>query len=136
MFSLKKMLTKILTGLYEVGRVRTVHSNTETLYSETIKYNDGRLVTNMRVTLTAECDTAYAGAYRNNSVIAMPNYPIAYVSAPCVTAATKHISGQSIYTLLAQNNGTSANPGGVYLLCNSTTSGTLDMIIHAEGMWK
>lgn len=136
MFSLKKMLTKILTGLYEVGRVRTVHSNTETLYSETIKYNDGRLVTNMRVTLTAECDTAYAGAYRNNSVIAMPNYPVTYVSTPCVAATTKHISEQPIYTLLAQNSGTSNNPGGVYLLCNSTTPGTLDMIIHAEGMWK
>lgn len=136
MISMKKILTKILSAVYEVKGVRTVHSNTSTLFSETIKYGDGRLVTNMRVTLTAECTAAYAGAYRNNSVIAMPNYPIAYVSTPCVTATAKHISGQSIYTLLAQNSGTAANPGGIYLLCNSTTSGTLDMIIHAEGMWK
>lgn len=115
---------------------RTVHSNTDTLYSETIKYSDGRLITNMRVTITANCTSSGFGGYYNSSAITIPNYPIAYTSAPCVTAVVKHVNGQSIYALLSQNNGSLTNAGGVYFLRNSSGSGTVDLVIHAEGVWK
>jgi hypothetical protein len=138
MFSLKKMLTKILTGLYEVGRVRTVHSNTETFYSETVKYNDGRLVTNMRVTVSAECTASGFGGYYNSTAILLPNYPVAYASGtiPTVVATAKHPNGQSICALLAQNASGRTNPGGIYVLRDLSGTGDVEIDVHAEGVWK
>ena len=138
MLSLKKMLTKILTGLYEVGRVRTVHSNTETLYSETVKYNDGRLVTNMRIIISVECTSAGFGGYYNADSVTLTNYPVAYATGtiPTVTTTVRHINGQSIYTLLAQNTSSRTNPGGIYVMRNTSGTGTIEVDIHAEGVWK
>jgi hypothetical protein len=138
MFSLKKMLTKILTGLYEVGRVRTVHSNTETLYSETVKYNDGRLVTNMRIIVSVECTSTGFGGYYNANSVVLTDYPVAYAvgTIPTVMTTVRHVSGQSICTLLAQNTSSRTNPGGIYVMRNTSGSGTIEVDIHAEGVWK
>jgi hypothetical protein len=138
MFSLKKMLTKILTGLYEVGRVRTVHSNTETLYSETVKYNDGRLVTNMRILVSVECTSTGFGGYYNADSVTLTAYPVAYAvgTIPTVMTTVRHVNGQSIYTLIAQNVSSRTNPGGIYVMRNTSGSGTIEVDIHAEGVWK
>ena len=138
MFSLKKMLTKILTELYEVGRVRTVHSNTETLYSETIKYNDGRLVTNMRIIVSVECTSSGFGGYYNADSVALTGYPVAYAAGtiPTVMTTVRHVNGQSICTLLAQNTSSRTNPGGIYVMRNTSGSGTIEVDIRAEGVWK
>ena len=138
MFSLKKLLTKILTGLHEVGRVRTVHSNTETLYSETIKYNDGRLVTNMRIFVDVECTSSGFGGYYNANSVTLTDYPVAHAEGtiPTVVTTVRHVNGQSIYTLLAQNVSGRRNPGGIYVMRNSSGTGTIEVDIHAEGVWK
>lgn len=138
MFSLKKMLTKILTGLYEVGRVRTVHSNTETFYSETVKYNDGRLVTNMRILVSVECTSAGFGGYYNSDSVTLTGYPVAYAvgTIPTVMTTIRHVNGQSIYTLLAQNVSSRTNPGGIYVMRSTSGSGDVEIDIHAEGVWK
>jgi hypothetical protein len=138
MFSLKKMLTKILTGLHEVGRVRTVHSNTETFYSETVKYNDGRLVTNMRIIISVECTSSGFGGYYNANSVTLTGYPVAYAEGtiPTVMTTVRHINGQSIYTLLAQNASSRTNPGGIYVMRSTSGSGDIEVDIHAEGVWK
>ena len=138
MLSLKKMLTKILTGLYEVGRVRTVHSNTETFYSETVKYNDGRLVTNMRIILSVECTSSGFGGYYNADSAALTDYPVAYAvgTIPTVMTTARHVGGQSVCTLLAQNTSSRTNPGGIYVMRNTSGTGTIEVDIHAEGVWK
>ena len=138
MISMKKILTKMLEEISGAKAVRTIHSNTSTLYSETIKYGDGRLITNMRVTLTAECTSAGFGGYYNSSSISIPSYPIAYASGtiPTVTTTVRHINSQGIYALLAQNVTSRTNPGGIYVLRNSSGTGNLEVDIHAEGMWK
>ncbi len=117
---------------------RTVHSNTDSLYSETIKYSDGRLITNMRATLTANCTSAGFGGYYNSSSIGISSFPIAYATGtiPTVITTVRHVNGQSIYTLLAQNVSSRTNPGGIYVMRNSSGSGTIEVDIHAEGVWK
>lgn len=117
---------------------RTVHSNTDTLYSETIKYSDGRLITNMRVTITASFTSAGYGGYYNSSVIAVPNFPVAYATEtlPTVVTTVRHISGQNICTLLTQNMGSRTNPGGIYVMRNSSGTSDILVAIHAEGVWK
>jgi hypothetical protein len=138
MLSLKKILTKMLTGLYEVGRVRTVHSNTETFYSETVKYNDGRLVTNMRIILSVECTSSGFGGYYNADSVTLTGYPVAYAEGtiPTVMTTVRHVNGQSIYTLIAQNVSSRTNPGGIYVMRNTSGTGTIEVDIHAEGVWK
>ena len=138
MISIKKILTKILVEINEAKAVRTIHSDTSTLHSETIKYGDGRLITNMRVTLSASCTSAGFGGYYNSSSITVPSFPIAYASGtvPTVVTTVRHINGQSIYTLLAQNVSSRTNPGGIYVMRNSSGSGDVEVDIHAEGMWK
>lgn len=138
MISIKKILTKMLVEINEAKAVRTIHSDTSTLHSETIKYGDGRLVTNMRVTITANCTSAGFGGYYNSSSIAIPSFPIAYASGtvPTIVTTVRHINGQSIYTLLAQNVSSRTNPGGIYVMRNSSGSGDVEVDIHAEGMWK
>lgn len=117
---------------------RTVHSNTDTLYSETIKYSDGRLITNMRATVTANCTSAGFGGYYNSSYIGISNFPIAYATdtIPTIITTIKHVNGQSIYTLLSQNTASRKNPGGIYVMRNTSGSGTIEVDIHAEGVWK
>lgn len=117
---------------------KTIHSNTETLYSETIKYSDGRLITNMRATITANCTSSGFGGYYNSSAITLSSFPVAYASntIPTVTTTVRHISGESIYALLAQNVSSRTNPGGIYVLRNSSGSGSIEVDIHAEGVWK
>lgn len=117
---------------------RTVHSNTDALYSETIKYSDGRLITNMRATITANCTSAGFGGYYNSSVITVPNFPVAYATGtmPTVVTTVRHISGQNVCTLLTQNAGSRTNPGGIYVMRNSSGSGSIEVDIHAEGVWK
>lgn len=117
---------------------RTVHSDTDSLYSETIKYSDGRLITNMRATITANCTSAGFGGYYNSSSITLPSYPVAYASntIPTVTTTVRHVNGQSIYSLLAQNVTSRTNPGGIYVVRNTSGSGTIEVDIHAEGVWK
>lgn len=117
---------------------RTVHSDTSDLYSETIKYSDGRLITNMRATLTASCTSSGFGGYYNSSSITLPSFPVAYATGtiPTVTTTVRHINGQSIYTLLAQNVSSRTNPGGIYVMRNSSGSGSIEVDIHAEGVWK
>jgi len=138
MLSLKKMLTKILTGLYEVGKVRTVHSNTETLYSETIKYNDGRLITNMRIIVSVECASSGFGGYYNADSVTLTDYPVAYAvgTIPTVMTTARHVGGQSVCTLLAQNTSSRTNPGGIYVMRNTSGTGTIEVDIRAEGVWK
>ena len=117
---------------------KTIHSDTSSLYSETIKYSDGRLITNMRATLTASCTSAGFGGYYNSSSISVPSFPVAYATdtIPTVTTTVRHINGQSIYTLLAQNVSSRTNPGGIYVMRNSSGSGSIEVDIHAEGVWK
>lgn len=117
---------------------RTVHSDTSDLYSETIKYSDGRLITNMRATITANCTSSGFGGYYNSSSITLPSYPVAYASntIPTVTTTVRHVNGQSIYSLLAQNVTSRTNPGGIYVVRNTSGSGTIEVDIHAEGVWK
>ena len=138
MLSLKKILTKMLAGLYEVGRVRTVHSNTETFYSETVKYNDGRLVTNMRILVSVECTSSGFGGYYNADSVTLTGYPVAYAAGtlPTVMTTVRHVNGQSIYALLAQNVTSRTNPGGIYVMRNTSGTGTIEVDIHAEGVWK
>ena len=138
MISMKKILTKILAEISDAKAVRTVHSDTSTLYSETVKYGDGRLVTNMRVTLSASCTSAAFGGYYNSSVIAVPNFPVEYSTGtmPTVITTVRRISGQNVCTLLTQNIGSRTNPGGIYVLRNSSGTGTIEVDIHAEGVWK
>lgn len=117
---------------------KTVHSNTSELYSETIKYSDGRLITNMRATITANCTSAGFGGYYNSSAITLPSFPIAYASntIPTVTTTVRHIGGESIYALLSQNVSSRTNPGGIYVIRNSSGTGNIEVDIHAEGVWK
>lgn len=117
---------------------RTVHSDTSDLYSETIKYSDGRLITNMRATVTANCTSSGFGGYYNSSVIGMPSFPVAYTTGtiPTVTTTVRHINDQSVYTLLAQNVSSRTNPGGIYVMRRSSGTGTIEVDIHAEGVWK
>lgn len=117
---------------------RTVHSDTSDLYSETIKYSDGRLITNMRATLTASCTSSGFGGYYNSSSITLPSYPVAYASntIPTVVTTVRHIGGESIYSLLSQNTSSRTNPGGIYVMRNSSGSGSIEVDIHAEGVWK
>ena len=117
---------------------RTVHSDTSDLYSETIKYSDGRLITNMRATITASCTSAGFGGYHNTSPISVPNFPVAYATntIPTVMTTVRHVSGQVVYTLLAQNVSSRTNPGGIYVMRNSSGSGSIEVDIHAEGVWK
>jgi hypothetical protein len=138
MISMKKILTKMLEEISGAKAVRTIHSDTSTLYSETIKYGDGRLITNMRVTLSASCTSAGFGGYYNSSSIAIPSFPIAYATGtlPTVMTTVRHVNSQSIYALLAQNVTSRTNPGGIYVLRNSSGTGNLEVDIHAEGMWK
>ena len=138
MLSLKKILTKMLAGLYEVGRVRTVHSNTETFYSETVKYNDGRLVTNMRILVSVECTSTGFGGYYNADSVTLTGYPVAYAvgTIPTVMTTVRHVGGQSVCTLLAQNTSSRTNPGGIYVMKNTSGSVTIEVDIHAEGVWK
>jgi len=116
---------------------RTVHSDTDTLYSETIKYSDGRLITNIRATITASCTSAGYGGYYS-SVIAVPNFPVAYATEtlPTVVTTVRHMSGQNICTLLTQNMGSRTNPGGIYVMRNSSGTSDILVAIHAEGVWK
>lgn len=117
---------------------RTVHSNTDSLYSETIKYSDGRLITNMRATITANCTSAGFGGYYNSSSIDVPSFPVAYAvgTIPTVMTTVRHVGGQSVCTLLAQNTSSRTNPGGIYVMRNTSGSGTIEVDIHAEGVWK
>ena len=117
---------------------KTVHSNTSDLYSETIKYSDGRLITNMRATITANCTSSGFGGYHNTSPISVPSFPVAYATntIPTVMTTVRHVNGQSVYTLLAQNVSSKTNPGGIYVMRNSSGSGTIEVDIHAEGVWK
>lgn len=117
---------------------RTVHSNTSDLYSETIKYSDGRLITNMRATLTANCTSSGFGGYYNSSSISVPNFPVTYATGtiPTVITTVRHVNGQPIYTLIAQNVSGRTNPGGIYVMRNSSGSGSIEVDIHAEGVWK
>lgn len=117
---------------------RTVHSNTSTLYSETIKYSNGRLITNMRATISAACTTSGFGGYYNSSSIGVPAFPVAYANGtiPTVMTTVRHINGQAIYALLAQNVTSRTNPGGVYVLRSTSGTGDLEVDIHAEGVWK
>lgn len=117
---------------------RTVHSDTSDLYSETIKYSDGRLITNMRATITASCTSSGFGGYYNSSSIGVPSFPVAYATGtiPTVTTTVRHVNGQPIYTLLAQNTSSRTNPGGIYVMRNTSGSGTIEVDIHAEGVWK
>lgn len=138
MISMKKILTKMLEEISGAKAVRTIHSDTSTLYSETIKYGDGRLITNMRVTLSASCTSAGFGGYYNSSSITVPSFPITYASGtiPTVMTTVRHINGQVIYALLAQNVTSRTNPGGIYVLRNASGTSDLEVDIHAEGMWK
>ena len=117
---------------------RTVHSDTDSLYSETIKYSDGRLITNMRATITANCTSAGFGGYYNSSSISISNFPVAYATGtiPTVITTVRHVNGQSVYSLLAQNVTSRTNPGGIYVVRNTSGSGTIEVDIHAEGVWK
>ena len=117
---------------------RTVYSDTDSLYSETIKYSDGRLITNMRATITANCTSAGFGGYYNSSSISISNFPVAYATGtiPTVITTVRHVNGQSVYSLLAQNVTSRTNPGGIYVVRNTSGSGTIEVDIHAEGVWK
>lgn len=117
---------------------KTIHSNTDALYSETIKYSDGRLITNMRATITANCTSAGFGGYYNSSAIGISSFPVEYASGtiPTVTTTVRHIGGESIYTLIAQNVSSRTNPGSIYVMRNTSGSGTIEVDIHAEGVWK
>lgn len=117
---------------------KTIHSDTSTLYSETIKYSDGRLITNMRATISASCTTSGFGGYYNSSSIGVPSFPVAYASntIPTVITTVRHISGESVYSLLSQNVSSRTSPGAIYVMRNTSGTGSIEVDIHAEGVWK
>lgn len=115
---------------------RTVHNNTTDTFIATQKYSDGRLVTDMRVRASINFNTTWGGLYYNGTVYVLPNFPITYSSAPVVVTNVKHVSGQSICMLMSQNTASSSNPGSVYALKSSSGTSTIEITIHAEGMWS
>lgn len=115
---------------------RTVQSNTTSEYIVTKKYSDGRLVTDMRVRVSANFNTAWGGLYYTGTALSMPAFPITYTSAPVVVTNVRHVNGQAIAMLMSQNSASSTNPGSVYAVKSGSGTATIEITIHAEGTWK
>ena len=115
---------------------RTVHNNTTAKYIVTKKYSDGRLVTDMRVQVSANFNTAWGGLYYTATALSMPAFPISYTSAPVVVTNVRHVNGQAIAMLMSQNTASLTNPGSVYAVKSGSGTATIEITIHAEGTWK
>ena len=131
-----KMLMKSLISKMLNSVEYTVHSNTSTLFSESYKYADGRLVINMSEQITTAITAQSGGIYFAQPTLA--DFPIEFISEPVVSLSSVFNGGSSGNAWVwGRSRPSTKNPGNIYLgRGSSANSQTYRVTVHAEGRWK
>lgn len=115
------------------GFVHTVHSQTNSLFSESYKYDDGRLIINMRATHTVTINTASGAGYWGT--IERLDWPVSFNSKPSVTFVSE-ANGTNAW-IWGRNGATETQTPSFYAgRFVAANENTLNVIYHAEGRWK
>lgn len=117
--------------------IHDVYVNTSSEKIETLKYSDGRLVTSMRLTLSADFTNNTGGLYYTGSSVSVPNFPITYSVIPTINVTIEHPTGQPLVGLFAKGPGSTTNPGSLNLFKGTSATGVSFIAnIVAEGRWQ
>lgn len=114
--------------------IYTIHSDTSSLYSESYKFNDGRMIINMRYKVSTAVISPSGSNYYAD--ITMPNFPITFYAKPTVSMHVEAGTGNAF--LAGKNYVTTTSCGNCFIVRSTgySTEKTFIIHVHAEGRWK
>lgn len=113
--------------------IHTIHSNNGTLFSESYKFDDGRLIINMRNTVTVSITNTSGNIYYGS--VAAISWPIAFADKPTCTCSSEASSSNAF--VWGQSGATTEKTPALWAGRGaSNASAKIIVIYHAEGRWK